>query len=1076
MTNSAVPEEHPPSESTNGEPSFVMGIGASAGGLEALEQLFGKMPVDSGAAFVVVQHLSPDFKSMMDELLSRYTKMAIHLVENGMRLEANALYLIPPRKNMVLENGHLVLTDQESTRGLNLPIDIFFSSLAKDQGGKSVGVILSGTGSDGSRGIVEIRDAGGFVAVQSTDDASFDGMPKNAIATGRVQLVCSVADMPGRILSSLNQGFVDEDAALAPIQPGEELSAIFASFRKQFAIDFSMYRDATLQRRIERRMHLSGFQSLLDYARELRNSSGELEILYRDLLVEVTAFFRDGDAFAKLREEVVLPILQACDGRDEIRVWVAGCATGEEAYSLAMLFYDAANDSDRVPVVKVFATDVHRSSLEAASAGIYSGESLSAMPEDMRDKYFKLRGSLYHISGEIRKMVIFAPHNMAADPPFTRLDLITCRNVLIYLKPEVQQRVLAMFHFGLKQDGFLFLGSSETLGDLAKEFDPIDSHWRIFRKLRDVRLKKQHSPAYLPTFVGMRRRPVNNPVLAKPSESQGSILDELIDRFMPTSFLVNRHHELMHSFGKANRFLVQPKGRPTLELPRMLSGDLRIAVQTALLRASNHNEKVVFDGVRIESVGEVASYQVTVEPFESQNEQLFSILLHKEIIQAEVAAEVFHPDQHSEQRIQELERDLQFSRQSLQASVEELETSNEELQSTNEELTASNEELQSTNEELHTVNEELYTVNSENQRKIEELSRLTADMDNLIESTNIGTIFLDKSLRIRRFTPAIQAAFDILEQDVGRPIGQFAYHFDDPSLIEEAQQVLATGEPHELSIRPLNSERRVYLKRTLPYRVGSGQIDGVIITFTDITSIHEARESVEKSVRLSLLTEELQEFIYAVSHDLQAPARQIEAAVRHVFEDAGELDPNFQDSLTQIASRSSRLGSMLACLLEYSRVHTRAQDFATVGLRELYDAALLDHMPTIQRLDAHVKCFGLPTLNVDHRQIQQVFWHLIDNALKYSSPDRLPNLEISTEQDSEGWTISFVDNGIGIAPRDITNIFVIFRRLEDKPKVQGMGFGLALAKRIMQRHEGTISVSINEDHGCTFSLRFPVKK
>lgn len=823
---------------------FIVGVGASAGGLEALEGFFDHMPHNSNMAFVVVQHLSPDFKSLMDELLARHSQMPIYRVTDGTVLKRNAIYLIPAKKNMILSRGRLLLTEQDPSGGLNLPIDIFFRSLAQDAGKRAIGVVLSGTGSDGSRGICDIHQAGGLVAVQDVESAGFDGMPRNAIATGLADIVANpmrIADLLVRYVGDAAHFPRGNQELDEPIIPGSELSVIFRLFRSRYGIDFSQYRPNTINRRIERRTQLLRCRDLASYLRIVESDSTELDALYRDLLVEVTHFFRDPRAFEKLRQDVIPGIIaKVTRPRDEIRVWVPGCATGEEAYSIAMLIDECASRASRTPIIKVFATDVHRNSLETASAGVYTADALKNVPEDLRSKYFQVHGSLCYVTRELRQMVIFAPHDITKDPPFTKIDLLSCRNVLIYLDAAPQRRVLSLFHFGLKVDGVLMLGPSESVGELAREFESIDHHWRIFRKLRDVRLPDAKSIPLSPALTTVVQR--TPPFTANGDFGRGgvesSVIEDLLDRYVPPSLLVNEHFELVHSFGEARRLLVQPKGRPTVEILKLVEGDLRMALSTALHRAKRENERVVLQGVRLETNSGRQPVQIIAEPYMKRNQKLYLVCIEEmkgAFPPPEPLAESFHAGSQSAQRILDLESELSFVKESLQSTVEELESSNEELQSTNEELVASNEELQSTNEELHSVNEELYTVNAEHQRKIEELTQLTADMDNLLRSTEIGTIFLDNQLCIRKFTPAIAAAFDVLEQDIGRPIHQFAYRFETPEWIEDAKLVLESGQPRQNELR--SREGRRYLKRMLPYRSATGTIDGIVITFTDISSL-----------------------------------------------------------------------------------------------------------------------------------------------------------------------------------------------------------------------------------------------
>ncbi|GAA4425544.1 chemotaxis protein CheB [Bremerella cremea] len=837
-------------EAPANKPSYVVGIGASAGGLEALERLFDNMPKDSGMAFVIVQHLSPDFKSLMDELLARRTDIQIFRVEDGMELQANAIYLIPPKKNMKLAGGALHLTDQD-LGGLNLPIDIFFRSLAEDAREKAIAVVLSGTGSDGSRGILDIHEAGGLVVVQSIQSAAFDGMPRSALSTGITDVICPPDSIAARILEYIQSPatFIDQGDPEDIDCESSELLTIFKLFRNQYGIDFSMYKPTTIVRRIERRVKLARCSSLLEYSKLVEGDSRELDVLYRDLLVEVTQFFRDLEAFQKLRHSVFPELVERAAEQGELRIWVPGCATGEEAYSLAMLAQECIERQGSKVDLKLFASDVHQTSMETASSGVYSSASVSRMPIEFRDRFFTRIGDLFHISNDLRQKVIFAPHDITKDPPFTRIDLISCRNVLIYFNQDVQKRVLSLFHFGLNVGGALFLGPSESIGELERELEPIDRQWRIYRKLRNVRLADTGPISPQP--------PLNRVVFSRPSfvatqtRSDKSILvpevyDHLLAKYVPPSLLINQYLELVHSFGDARRLLIQPEGKATLDVLRMVEGDLRTALNAALHKASTSGSTIVFEGVRVRNLSEQSFYRIVAEPYLKGNEKMFLVSLElmadpKPVEDTEALP--FDSADQTAQRISSLERELDYTKETLQATVEELETSNEELQSANEELVASNEELQSTNEELHGVNEELFTVNAEHQKKITELTQLTEDMDHLLMSTRIGTIFLDTDLRIRKFTAEAKTAFHILDQDVGRPISHIAHNLKDVELVEEAQEVLRSKRPIERAIESRGGGS--YLMRLLPYE-GSRGVDGIVLSLIDTTKILSLHRQLER--------------------------------------------------------------------------------------------------------------------------------------------------------------------------------------------------------------------------------------
>ncbi len=1061
--------------SNSNRPTFVVGIGASAGGLKPIEDFFDHMPIATGMAFVIVQHLSPDFKSLMDELLARHTDMAIHKVSNGVQIEANSIYLIPPEKNMVMSDGKLLLTDKESERSLNLPIDIFFRSLAKDAGENTVAIILSGTGSDGSRGIKDVREAGGLIVVQNIETAGFDGMPRAAIGTGVVDLICPPSEMPDQLIAYVNNG--DRSAVQQSEFPGDgnhdesTLLRVFRLFRQRHNVDFSLYKPATINRRLERRVRMSGIPSLEEYVNFVESDQEECESLFRDLLVEVTHFFRDPQAFQRLRDDVIPELIERADDANEIRVWVCGCATGEEAYSMALLLAEGIEKSERKLSFKVFATDVHRKSLEIASTGFYPVSAMDSVPPEFHAKYFVKNNGICNIRREIRQRVIFAANDITRDPPFTRIDLLTCRNVLIYLEPRIQKRILSMFHFGLKPKGILLLGPSETVGDLANEFEQIDRHWRIYRKRRDIRLPESTRMPLAPvlrTVVNEQVQPFVGQVTS-PQTSQSwlnTAYEDLLAKHVPPSFLINEFNELVHCFGSARKLLSPPEGKATNDVVKMLDPALGVAVSAAIHRARSENIPIIYKGIRT-SVGDEDErlYQVTVEPYQKTNQRLYLVALEEteKVPTIERVVEDFQADTRSVERIGQLERELNYTRETLQATVEELESSNEELQATNEELIASNEELQSTNEELHSVNEELYTVNSEHKQKIEELTELTSDMDNLLRNTEIGTIFLDQNFNIRMFTPSITAGFNVLDQDVGRPIDHIAYKLDSPNLLQDAAAVLNTGTPRETEVR--GKDGVAYLQRIQPYRV-ENEIGGVVLTLTDISAIKEAEKARATMLTLAEVSQELPDFAYAVSHDLQAPLRHI-SQYSEILDAA--IESKNQSSMSKsnqiIKSSTSKLRTMIDGLLAYSRINSLGRDFEKVDLSVSFAEAVAELQAAIDVNNASIEIESeLPTVMGDSDQLKLLFFHLLDNALKYrTETDPVIKLECLTKDNQ--FEIHFQDNGIGINERYSDDIFTIFKRLGVKDNAPGAGVGLAICRRIVLRHHGRIWATANEDGG-----------
>ncbi|HUQ06806.1 MAG TPA: chemotaxis protein CheB [Kofleriaceae bacterium] len=869
----------------------IVGIGASAGGLESLEQLFSVVPRDTGLAFVVVQHLSPDFRSLMDELIARRSEIPVVVAEDGMAVQADHIYLMPPRKEMIIRDRHLWLTDKEP-HTFSLPIDSFFRSLAQDVGPQAVAIVLSGSGSDGSRGIVDVKRAGGLVLAESPVTAKFDGMPLAAAGTGVVDHTHTPGDL-ARLLCGLPPLESAEQNEILNEDP--VMDAVLRLLRDNYGIDFSLYKMTTVGRRIQRRVELLRLPGLPEYLDQLMVEPEELNHLYQDLLIGVTQFFRDPAAFDAIERDVIPKLVDQLKPDDELRVWTAGCATGEEAYSLAMLFFEAFTVRNRAIRVKILATDVHQRSLDYASAGIYGEDQLGRVGAQRLERFFTKRASGYQVSPELRQLIVFARHNVTKDPPFTKMHLISCRNMLIYLQPQAQRAVLSLFHFGLLAGGTLFLGASETPGSLSDEFAVVDEPSKIYRKRRDVHLLSQ---VRLP-IARTPARPVAVLDLPRATSVDSLLLstyDQLLELFMPPALLVDESGALIDAYGGAERILKFKPRRPSGNVLELLPPDLRTIVTGATQRARKERRLVSYSGVPIPGDGRELRCVVTVQPLVHPRTRTMNILITWREMPAEDQARSHGDDGEAHasfpaaslERVSSLESELQLTRETLQATIEELETSNEEMQATNEELVASNEELQSTNEELHSVNEELYTVNAEHQQKITELKELNSDMAHLLEGTDVGTVFLDRELRIRRFTSRIANVFRFQPHDIGRRIGDFSHNIDRAQLMQEVEDALRSGQTVEDEVRDHGGTP--YFLRILPYRVvqrtngnghgnghgngtghangnGSGNaadappIDGVVLTLTEMTALDRARTRVDQ---LSAIVESSNDAILGV--------------------------------------------------------------------------------------------------------------------------------------------------------------------------------------------------------------------
>lgn len=834
-------------------------VGASAGGLEAIQQFFAALPGDLGVAYVVIQHLAPDHQSRMTELLSRVTHMPVLMAQDsdiGMRVDANKIYLIPPARQMVIQNSRLFLSERERGEQLTLPIDHFLFSLAQDQGRYSIAAILSGTGGDGASGIEDVHHSGGMVLAQDPRTARYDSMPERAIATGLVDVILPPAGMAEAITHYVRQSLAREQVDQLELSSGEPVpNTILELLGSQAKIDFSNYKPTSLVRKIERRRELSGAASLLDYQRQLSTDRAEREKLLGDLLIGVTSFFRDAEAFELLQHEVLSKILAGKKAGDEIRVWCAGCATGEEAYSLAFLINEAIARSGKTLQLKLFASDIHAPAIDHALAGVYPADAMRTLPNHLREKYFVQVKGGYQVVAAIRRQMVFVRHNLTKDAPFTRMDMVACRNLLIYLQPHAQNKCLSLFHFALRAGGFLFLGSNESVGELDDEFNTINWKWRLFRKLRDVQLASNRAEARhqdaRPRTPPIQPSPLRSARL--PDQRLQQAYDMLLSRVLPAGFLIDADLGLLHTFGNAGDFLQIQAGRHTNVLTDLVHPAIRKNLTIAIQHCLRDRCPVEYSGVQLsQSLG--------------NHEQILSIKVDPLVVdEGGVVAQLLVMFQETTQTAavqisdvppakvdllssrtnsnEQLERELLFTRENLQATIQELESNNEELQATNEEMVSSNEELQSTNEELQSVNEELHTVNAEYHRKITELQELNDDIDNLLRSSEVAVLFLDDSLAIRRFTPMLARLSSFRSSDVGRPITSFQSKLVNDNVIQAIKRVLATRDPEQGELEYSND--RILLYRITPFESRT-LADGVVINYTDATLVREKEESAKR--------------------------------------------------------------------------------------------------------------------------------------------------------------------------------------------------------------------------------------
>jgi two-component system CheB/CheR fusion protein len=868
----------------------VVCIGASAGGLDALERFFDACPPDTGAAFVVVQHLSPDHKSMMNTLLSRHTQMPVIMVEDDMPIEANQLYLIPPGSIMHVTHGHLHLTPKKP-HGLTLPIDIFFTSLAATYADKAVGIILSGTGTDGSRGAVAISQAGGFLMAQEPESSKFDGMPRSIISSGLVDAVLPAEELPLRLLAHVRQLPYEDSTALLPVTPRAALTSddVFAEILQLLyqlgGIDFSDYKPATIMRRLERRMQARHTPELHQYLDLLESNREEMLVLRREMLISVTSFFRDPEAFELLAEKVIAPLVESAETGDTLRVWIAGVATGEEAYSIAMLFQEAFAQYQRWPTLKIFATDVDHQAVEKAGIGKYRESIAAELSEERLARFFTHQSDAYVVKAALRQCVVFARQNLLADPPFTKMDLVVCRNTLIYFKPAAQDRVLHSLLYALNGGGTLFLGSSESVALMPDTLQVISAKHKLFRRIGErilpmlEPLTKNAGRARQPLAQEARRKPVVHSVNTNPADSG---IATLLAQYAPPSIIFNEAHEAVHLFGAVDVFIQARQGSASLVLNRMLLDPL-VPIASALLYKSIKDQcALLSDPIEVKlRNGEMRDVRVSAHALKHEGvERLTLLCFESEPLSSTEIHRAVDVGAETMTRINVLERELAATRDSLQATIEELETSNEELQATNEELMASNEELQSSNEELQSVNEELNTVNAEYQEKMLLLNRVNADLESMGKATGVATVFVDAELNITRFSPDAANIFKLRDTDIGRPLDDISHSLRYPGLVRDMGLTLQTNRMIEHEVAGTEPDKMLFV-RMLPYAIPSSTARGVVTSFVDVSAYHDAR-------RLQAILDGLPEHVAVLESD--GCIRMVNAAWRRFARANGDPD------------------------------------------------------------------------------------------------------------------------------------------------------------------------------------------
>lgn len=1065
----------------------IVALGASAGSLETLKKFFNAMPAQTGLAFIVIVHLDPTHVSHLPELLAQQTAMPVSQVQKTERVMPNHVYLIPPNKTMTLQAGYLHLDATVARPRVPMPIDHFLYSLAADQQERAIGIILSGTGSDGTLGIKEIKAAGGLVIVQQPDTAAYDGMPNSAIATQLVDMVLPVEAIPKALLDYIAHAKLHNNTSppLDNDTQQEPLHELLALLRTHGSHDFRHYKQAMLLRRIQRRMGLTHSASLDAYLHHLRDTPAELAALEQDLLISVTAFFREPEAWEVLATEVIPTLLSAKQTDTPIRVWVAGCATGEEAYSIGMLLLEQQEALAQHGKIQIFATDIDKRALEVARTGRYPENISTSVSPQRLARFFIKDETGYQVKKELREIITFARQNLATDTPFSRMDLISCRNLMIYLEAELQQKIINLFHFSLNPLGYLVLGKSETIGRQRGMFDLVSKRWRIYRRSSAVR----QGNADFPLMSGYRLdTPEPWPVQRARNHSGGYgefVGNLLLQRHAPASVLVNRDYQILYFYGPTDDYLIHPTGDISTDLLSMAREGLRLKLRTTLHQAVNDNAEAV-TVAEVMRAGVPLPVRISVTPEEDPRQNTQFLLVSFQPATEEPASGQMPRLMEESDAIRELEAELASTKRELESTIRELDAANEEFKisheealSVNEELQSSNEELETSKEELQSLNEELTTVNTQLEEKIVELEGINNDLHNLIASTSLATLFLDRQFHIKRFTPACTRLFKLIPSDLNRPITDIVSQLADNGMIASAQHVLETLIPEEREVQTKTGEW--YLRRTLPYRTQDDRIEGVVMTFTDVSSSKQLETSLrEHTEALHQASRYKDEFLAMLAHELRNPLAPVLNAAQ-LLENRGTDDPQLVVWASAMIKRQTRhLAHMVDDLLDVARISQGKIRLSrtSLDLRQVVSHSVESCRPLSDERKLNV-LLSLPpepvSVDADADRLTQVVTNLLDNAIKYTPEGG--QIELSLASAGNEAVLRVRDSGDGIDASLLPVLFDLFSQADhtlDRAK-GGLGIGLSLVKHLVNLHGGKVEASsAGLGQGSEFVVRLPL--
>jgi two-component system, chemotaxis family, CheB/CheR fusion protein len=1052
----------------------VVGIGASAGGLEACRKFVDALPADTGMVFILVQHLDPTHESMLVDLLAGHTSMTVRQATDGMLIEREHLYVIPPGTYLSVGNGALHLSQPQARHGARLPFDFLLHSLAEEYGVRAACVILSGTGADGSLGLKAMKEKCGLVIAQDPDEAGYDGMPRSAIMTGAVDFVLPVAKIPEALVKyNRRTALVGAHKDSVPRDIAQEfLPKIIELLRTKTAHDFTLYKQGTLQRRIERRMAIATIETddMDRYLELLQSDNRELDLLAKDLLINVTSFFRDPKVFDLLAKEIIPDLIRRQASDQPLRIWIAGCSTGEEAYSLVMLFREQITAAKCNVKLQVFASDVDPDAVAGAREGLYP-EAIEADVSTARlARFFKKEDHGYRVTPDLRTAVVFTVQDVLADPPFSRIDLISCRNLMIYLGPEAQAKVLSLFHFALRESGILLLGGSETIGNANGRFEMISKSERLYRHIGHRR------PGELSLSMSDGVRIPTRPVQGQAPSRQAVLADLcrrlVMETYTPAAVLINRKHECLYYLGRTDLYLRVAPGHPTHNLLAMAREDTRIKLRSAIQRALRENARIVVAGGRAKLDGNPGSFSIAVQPVLSDGEELLLICFIDE-------------QRHEQERglptklrdvpgVAELEQELEATRTELQAAIRNLEISGEEQKAINEEALSINEEFQSTNEELLTskeelqsLNEELTALNSQLHETLERQRTTSNDLQNVLYSTDVATIFLDTNLNIRFFTPATKSLFSVIPSDVGRPLADLNSLAADGALLTDARTVLRTLAPIEREIEAQSGAW--YIRRILPYRTEDNGVEGVVVTFADITERRHTADALEAAKRQAELANVAKSrFLAAASHDLRQPLQTL-ILLQELLAKTVEGE-RAQKLVARVAPTLDAMSGMLNTLLDINQIEagTIRAEIVNFPIRDLLDRLRDEFAYHAQahRLALRAVSCSL-SIRSDPRLLEQMIRNLLSNALKYTKRGKVL---LGCRRREGMLSIEIWDTGVGIPEGELHAIFEEYHQLDNAAhqRSRGLGLGLPIVQRLGNLLAHRVRVRSHRGKGSVF--------